>query len=74
MYQPKDMDEITVFFDYSPAEYEREHQVVPADIEILHLEINGDVVGDALEDHLIETFGDQWCQEIIRKTENRRAA
>jgi len=45
--------------------------VVPADIEILHLEINGDVVGDALEDHLIETLGDTWEEEIINGQKKR---
>jgi len=74
MYTPKNMPEVSVWFHFEPAEYERGFQVQPPDIEILHLEINGDVVSDALEEHLIETFGDDWCQEIIRKIESRRVA
>jgi hypothetical protein len=73
MYQPKNMPEVTIFYDYAPAEYERGYQATPADVEIIYLEINGDIIGDTLENHLIETFGDQWCQEIIGGLERRAA-
>ena len=71
MFTPKDMDEITVFFDYSPPEYERGYQAVPPDIEIEYILINGGAVADTLEVHLIETFGDQWVKEIINGQKKR---
>ena len=72
MYTPKNMPEIEVHFYFAPAEYERGYQVQPPDIEILHLEINGDRVSDYLEEHLVEVYGDDWCREIIRKIASRR--
>jgi hypothetical protein len=72
MYQPKNMPEITVHYDYSQAEYERGYQAVPADVEIEFILINGFSVSDALEEHLIETFGDIWTREIINGQRQRR--
>ena len=71
-YTPKDMPEITVIYDYQPEEWDRGCRVCPANVEILHLEINGDVVVGILEDYLIETFGDTWEEEIIDGQKKRR--
>ena len=71
-YTPRDMPEITVEYDYAPAEWERGFQVCPYDFEITELKINGGGISDLLEEHLIEKFGDTWEQEIVKNTRDKR--
>lgn len=73
MYRPEKFPEIEIFGSYSPAEYERGYQAEPAEVEFDHLEINGGPVSDRLQDHLFETFGDDWEAEIIAKAKRRVA-
>ena len=71
-YSPINMPEITVEYDYQPEEWDHGYRVCPEDIEIDILFINGDRISVALEDHLIETYGDTWKGEIINGQRQRR--
>ncbi|WP_333664737.1 hypothetical protein [Desulfobacter postgatei] len=71
-FNPKNMPEVTIFFEFFPGQPQTFHQPGYDDeIEIHHLKINGDTVSIDLESFLIEQFGDLWAMEILKQ---RRAA
>jgi hypothetical protein len=67
-YNPKKTPEIDVVFGYLPEEEETFHDPgAPAEVEIDTIKIHGLPISEALADHLIERFGDDWEKEIIQR-------
>ena len=65
-YTPRNMPEITVEFDYSPAEDQtRWDPGCPAEVEITEIRINEELISEDLKEDLIDLFGEEWETDII---------
>lgn len=64
-FRPKNMPEITVYFEYSPAEKQTfDHPGYPEEFEFYRIEINENAISPYLEDHLIDAFAEDWEDEL----------
>lgn len=63
---PKKFPSLKVYFKFTPGQMQTFYDPgFDEDIEFIMIECNGYEIDDALEEHLIEYFGDVWEKEII---------
>ena len=64
-FTPSIFPEMTVYFEYIPEEMQTwDHPGCQEEFEFYKIEINDKEIGQDLEEHLIDFYGDDWAEEL----------
>jgi hypothetical protein len=64
-FTPKKFPSLTVYYDYEPGQNQTwDDPGCPEEFEFIEIECNGERLDLALEEHLIDTFSEDWEIEL----------
>ena len=65
-FTPKEFPTLTVEFEFTPGEPQTYWEPgVPAEIDFTAIYINGEKLEDALFDFLLDSFGEDWEEDLL---------